>query len=86
MSLYLRERDPKHLDEVIKLADMYLDARIHRDKPVYKKFKDVHNQKTFTGKAPEDKHTQSKLKLTVIRRREFAIYVSNLDTFVRTVI
>jgi len=48
------------MDEVIKLADMYLDARIYRDKPVYKKFKDVPNQKTFTWKVPEDKHTQSK--------------------------
>ena len=48
------------MDEVIKLAGMYLDARIYRDKPVYKKFKDVANQKTFTWKVPEDKHTQSK--------------------------
>jgi len=31
LAIYLRERNPKELPEVIKLADIYLDARLQRD-------------------------------------------------------
>jgi len=30
LAIYLRERDPKELSEMVKLADTYLDARLHR--------------------------------------------------------
>jgi len=30
LSLYLRERSPKGLDELVNLADLYLEARVHR--------------------------------------------------------
>jgi len=31
LAIYLRERSPKELSDVVKLADTYLDARVQRD-------------------------------------------------------
>ena len=70
LTLYLRERDPKQLDDMIKLADMYLDARIHRDRNISKKFKDNSNRIPFSSeserparKTTEDKQVQNKAEV-----------------------
>jgi len=66
LTLYLRERDPKELDDMIKLADKYLDARIHSDRNSNKKFKNLSSYKPYsgsdrtTGKTAEDKQSQNK--------------------------
>ena len=31
LAIYLRERDPKKISDMVKLADTYLDARLHRN-------------------------------------------------------
>ena len=40
LTLYLRERNPKELSEMVQLADMYLDARLQHNVTKEKKFKD----------------------------------------------
>jgi len=31
LAIYLRERDPRKISDVVKLADTYLDAQLHPD-------------------------------------------------------
>jgi len=70
LTLYLRERGPKQLDDMIKLEDIYLDARIHRDGNISKKFKEYSNRIPFSSesecparKTTEDKQVQNKAEV-----------------------
>ena len=49
LTLYLRERNPKELSEIVQLAEMYLDARLQQNVTKDRKFKDSGYKKAQRG-------------------------------------